>query len=75
MHFYEVYIDGHEYLSQARFVMAVILELDLQCKLLTKNACARFGFGTCNLEETKLIINLLISLEVPLVSITSMPTS
>lgn len=67
MQMYEVYIDGNEYLSQVRFLMAVILELNVHCKLLTKieNDSARFGFGTFILEEAELLTSLLIGLKVP----------
>lgn len=67
MQLYEVYIDGNEYFCQLRFIMAIILELNLHCQLLTKikNASTRFGFGTFSLEEAEMITCLLIRLKVP----------
>lgn len=49
--------------------MAIILGLNVHCKLLTKMkiAPARFGhgFGTFTLKEAKLFTSLLIKLKVP----------
>ena len=63
---HEVYIDGNEYRSQARFLMAVILEWNVHCKLLTKiKNASENGFGTFTLEEAELLTSLLIGLKVP----------